>query len=178
MEYNKKEELLNKIRGFKKNNTDIQSDLYNKGLEDALKYTKNFFNKELVPEVPQCVIDWYEDNKDDLDDNLCNFIIGWDYHKSSNFKDWFNANNNVFQTIVNMHQFGYKVKDEKKYLVKMVGLTNRLSYLNYDYMNDNWYFKDDYNGHTVKTHHTKKQLEDAGFGWVFKCEGIEVKEVM
>ena len=25
--------------------------------------------------------------------------------------------------------------------------------------------------------HTRKELEDAGFGWVFDCEGIEVKEV-
>ena len=24
---------------------------------------------------------------------------------------------------------------------------------------------------------TKKQLEQAGFGWVFDCEGIEVEEV-
>ena len=24
---------------------------------------------------------------------------------------------------------------------------------------------------------TKKELEDAGFGWVFDCEGIEIEEV-
>lgn len=28
-----------------------------------------------------------------------------------------------------------------------------------------------------KTKFTRKELEDAGFGWVFDCEGIEVKEV-
>ena len=28
-----------------------------------------------------------------------------------------------------------------------------------------------------RTEHTKKQLEEAGFDWVFDCEGIEVKEV-
>lgn len=25
--------------------------------------------------------------------------------------------------------------------------------------------------------HTRKELEEAGFGWVFDCEGIEIKEV-
>ena len=24
---------------------------------------------------------------------------------------------------------------------------------------------------------TRKQLEEAGFGWIFSCEGIEVEEV-
>lgn len=25
--------------------------------------------------------------------------------------------------------------------------------------------------------YTRKELEDAGFGWVFDCEGVEVQEV-
>ena len=28
-----------------------------------------------------------------------------------------------------------------------------------------------------RTEHTRKELEDAGFGWVFDCDGIEVEEV-
>lgn len=28
-----------------------------------------------------------------------------------------------------------------------------------------------------QTHHTRKELEDANFGWVFSCEGIEIEEV-
>ena len=28
-----------------------------------------------------------------------------------------------------------------------------------------------------RTEHTKKQLEEAGFGWVFDCPGIEIEEV-
>ena len=28
-----------------------------------------------------------------------------------------------------------------------------------------------------RTEHTKKQLEEADFGWVFDCPGIEVEEV-
>ena len=28
-----------------------------------------------------------------------------------------------------------------------------------------------------RTEHTKKQLEEANFGWVFNCPGIDVEEV-
>lgn len=28
-----------------------------------------------------------------------------------------------------------------------------------------------------RTKHTRKELEEAGFGWVFDCEGIEIEEV-
>ena len=31
--------------------------------------------------------------------------------------------------------------------------------------------------HPFRTKFTRKQLEDAGFGWVFDCPGVEVKEV-
>lgn len=28
-----------------------------------------------------------------------------------------------------------------------------------------------------RARHTRKELEEAGFGWVFSCEGIEIEEV-
>lgn len=28
-----------------------------------------------------------------------------------------------------------------------------------------------------RAHHTRKELEEADFGWVFDCEGVEVEEV-
>ena len=32
-------------------------------------------------------------------------------------------------------------------------------------------------GKSIVIKHTRKQLEEAGFGWVFDCEGMEVEEV-
>ena len=29
----------------------------------------------------------------------------------------------------------------------------------------------------LRTKFTRKELEDAGFGWVFKCKGVKVEEV-
>ena len=128
-------------------------------------------------EVPQCVADWYEENKDNLDYNLWNFIVDWDEQEPSEFKQWIDESKKAFKTIVNMHQFGYKIKEEKKYLVKMVGLADSLSYLNYSSIGDEWSFNDEFNGSVVGTHHTKKQLEKAGFSNVFDNPMFEVKEV-
>ena len=72
---------------------------------------------------------------------------------------------------------GYKTEKEKRYIVKMKGLNEDNSYLNYDSIDDEWYFTNAENGPAVGTHHTRKQLEEAGFGWVFDCEGVEVEEV-
>lgn len=70
-----------------------------------------------------------------------------------------------------------KERKEKRFIVKMKGLNEDSSYLNYDSIDDEWYFTDDENGPAVGTHHTRKQLEEAGFGWVFDCEGIDIEEV-
>lgn len=175
MEYNKKGQLLDKIGGLELVNPDGYGAKYNKGVRDAKARVVSFFNKELVPEVPQHVADWYEDNKNNLDKNIYDCIVGWGIH-SSDEREWMRENI-PFQTLVNMHQFGYKVKEDKKYTVKMVGLSNNLSYLNYDSIDDEWYFNDADNGHAVGTYHTKKKLEDAGFSNVFDNPMFEVKEV-
>nr|DAQ77070.1 MAG TPA: Protein of unknown function (DUF1642) [Caudoviricetes sp.] len=69
-------------------------------------------------------------------------------------------------------------RKEKRYIVKMKGLNEDSSYLNYDSIDDEWYFTDAGNGPAVGTHHTRKQLEEAGFGWMFDCKGLEVDEVV
>lgn len=68
-------------------------------------------------------------------------------------------------------------RKEKRYIVKMKGSNEDSSYLNYDSIDDEWYFTDAENGPSVGTHHTRKQLEEAGFGWMFDCKGLEVEEV-
>lgn len=179
MEYNKKEQLLDKVSGLKYMNPSGQGGFYhNKALDTACVHIKEFFDSEFVPEVPQYVANLYEINKFDLEYNIWSYIFDWKDQSDTSFKIWMNnAGNNPIQTLINMHQFGYKVKEDKKYIVKMVGLFNNLGYLNYDSMDDEWYFNDADNGLAVRTHHTKKQLEDAGFSNVFDNPMFEVKEV-
>lgn len=127
-------------------------------------------------EVPQCVADWYEENKDNLDYNLWNFIMDWDEQGPSGFKQWIDENKEAFKTIVNMHQFGYKVKKEKKYLVKMKGVVHGTKVLKHNLNSDTWYMGILQESIGLKMFHTKEELEDAGFSGVFDNPMFEVKE--
>lgn len=127
--------------------------------------------------VKQFVADWYEENKHDLEYNLWNYIMDWDEIEDDEFKNWFNNSKESFQTIINMHQFGYTIDKEKRYLVKMKGVTDQTRTLKHNIDIETWYFGNPNNYEDVNAHHTRKELEEAGFGWVFSCEGVEVEEV-
>ena len=127
--------------------------------------------------VPQFVADWYEENKDSFDYNLWEYLTDWEEQEPSDFKNWINDEYNTFKTLVNMHQFGYEVEQEKRYLVKVIGVGKFYECLNFDTTDKNWKFFDCDNTEKYRTHHTRKELEEAGFGWVFDCEGMEVDEV-
>lgn len=127
--------------------------------------------------VKQFVADWYEENKHDLEYNLWNYIMDWDEIEDDEFKNWFNNSKESFQTIINMHQFGYTIDKEKRYLVKMKGVTDQTRTLKRNIDMETWYFGNPNNYEDVNAHHTRKELEEAGFGWIFSCEGIEVEEV-
>ena len=72
---------------------------------------------------------------------------------------------------------GYEVEKEKRYLVKIIGITNYNSYLNYHKGENKWTIESRIEIDAIRTEHTRKQLEEAGFGWVFDCDGIEIEEV-
>ena len=127
------------------------------------------------PVVKQFVADWYEENKDSFDYNLWEYLTDWEKQEPSDFKNWINDENNIFQTLVNMHQFGYKVEKEKRYLVKMKGLSENDCYLRLGRNTNLWWFGMKYNDGSAE--HTRKDLEQAGFGWVFDCPGVEIEEV-
>lgn len=125
--------------------------------------------------VPQFVADWYEENKDDFEGNLyrCTHNIPSTFGgaKLNEFERWFLiASTKSFQTLVNMHQFGYEVEEEKRYTVVMKATKQPLYY---NAMDKKLFFS--MGG--LATKFTRKQLEEAGLGWVFDCEGIEVEEV-
>ena len=71
--------------------------------------------------VKQIVADWYEENKDAFEANLyrCAYNIPsvFESAKLNEFERWFlTPGTKPFQTLVNMHQFGYEV-EETKYVV-------------------------------------------------------------
>ena len=131
--------------------------------------------------VPQFVADWYEENKDCFEGNLYRFSYNspstFDGAKLNEFERWFlTAGTKPFQTLVNMHQFGYEVKKEPKYHISMPKARNHKNHAQFLCEKDGkifwcgeWY--------PFRTKFTRKQLEEANFGWVFDCPGIKIEEV-
>ncbi|MGH2275593.1 DUF1642 domain-containing protein [Streptococcus uberis] len=74
------------------------------------------------PVVPQFVADWYEENKDKFEEELCYQI--WLIRESgaeTDFEYWLTETENPIKTLINMHQFGYTVEKEKLYTVEILG---------------------------------------------------------
>lgn len=131
------------------------------------------------PVVPQYVADWYEEHKNRLDYYLWEYLVDWNYQKPCNFKDWMARDGKAEPviTLVNMHQFGYEVEKEPRYTVRVKGINGYTTHLNQDVDNLNWFFASNEKLGGFRTEHTRKELEANGFGWVFDCPGVEVKEV-
>lgn len=143
-------------------------------LKDADKIRREL-NK---PVVPQFVADWYEKYKNSLEFNIFDYVYQFDKEEESDLKNWFNdINTYPFQTLVNMHQFGYEVEKEKRYTVKFKNIQEHHSFLNFSIKTEKWLFSIPEGDTLYRTHHTRKELEDGMFGWVFDCPGIEIEEV-
>lgn len=133
------------------------------------------------PVVKQFVADWYEENKDDFETKLFNTIDlllrDLEDDELSEFEEWIiDKHTAPFQTLVNMHQFGYTVEKEKRYLVKMKNLRALFCYLAYIPDEGYWSLMAS-GGESIIIKHTRKELEEAGFGEVFNSPLFEVEEV-
>ena len=91
-------------------------------------------------------------------------------------REWLEDKNNQ-ETFARAWLDGYEVEKEKRYLVKVKGIVNALSFLSYHKNADIWTVTDKNNSDGHRAHHTRKELEDANFGWVFDCPGVEIEEV-
>lgn len=136
----------------------------------------SFFEK---PVVPQYVADWYEGHKDILNEAIWEYLVNWDEVVQNDFKRWMYKayENGAIITLVNMHRFGYEVEKETRYTVRIKGIGGYSKYLNRDTKTQKWLFASKTELERFRAHHTRKELESNGFGWVFSCEGVEVKGV-
>ena len=118
--------------------------------------------------VPPVVSVWYQINKDNLYKNIAYLCANWVKSTTDDtLFNWMSNTDNFIQILVNMHQFGYEVEEEKRYRVKLK-VTSQ--YLRKDESGTRFssFFISDF---------TRNDIEDLGFGWVFDCEGIEIEEV-
>ena len=114
------------------------------------------------PVVPQYIADFIEEQKK----HGLTLSYSIDASMSDGVAEWYWDNPELF---ARAWLDGYEVEKEKRYTVK---LKNTNDYLNQTEVGFHFYDNCRNNGKF-----TRKEIEDANFGWVFDCPGIEIEEV-
>ena len=141
--------------------------------DEVLKDLKQL-DEPQKPVVPQFVSDWIEECKND-DFHL----FGAMEDISSNQKKldyWFREDDNM-ELFARAWLDGYEVEEEKRYYVRLKGVVDNLRLLRHNSPTNTWTIGSEEQCFNVSRAHTRKELEEAGFGWVFDCPGIEIEEV-
>ncbi|CIO10500.1 DUF1642 domain-containing protein [Streptococcus pneumoniae] len=136
------------------------------------KDVKEIFERLGEPQpvkVPQFVADFIAEQKKlghtlsySIDASMSDIVAEWYWDNSELFAlAWLN---------------GYEVEKEKRYFVKIKGNIKE-NMLVYGEFLKRYFFTKGFSLDDVIYSHTRKQLEDANFGWVFDCEGIDIEEV-
>lgn len=124
--------------------------------------------------IPQFVADWIEVCKEHLTSSLY-LAMTPSFLKSNNqgieLTLWIKKNE---ETFARAWLDGYEVEKEKRYRIKLKNNSKEIDYLVNTERNGLRFYSTIY---TQSREHTRKELEDAGFGWVFDCPGVEVEEV-
>lgn len=124
--------------------------------------------------VPQFVADYIEFKKEN-DFHIYGAMRVIEDHYDKRVPEWFYEKN--VETFVRAWLDGYEVEKEKRYYVKAKKIADGCNYLNCRTSKNEWSFAGVSEPIDYRTRHTRKELEQAGFGWVFDCPGIEIEEV-
>nr|DAL17803.1 MAG TPA_asm: Protein of unknown function (DUF1642) [Caudoviricetes sp.] len=151
--------LIEKIEGLNK----LYGEKFYVALDDVLDLVKQLDEPQPV-KVPLFVADWIEEARKTCKD-VADFF-DFDFTNEEVGK-WF-MQERPFDLVARAWLDGYEVEEEKRYLVKIKATKH--------------YIAKDGTGKiffslAYKESFTKKELEEAGFGWVFDCPGIEIEEV-
>lgn len=161
-----KQELIERIEGLK---NIFGSKVEYIEIDAAIELVSKLDEPQKVT-IPKFVADFIAEQKK-LGHTLSYSI---DASMSDRVAEWYWDNSELFALA---WIFGYEVEKEKRYLVKVKGICGNHETLNYEKHSNEWLFSSSAENRTYKTKFTRKELEGAGFGWVFDCEGVEVEEV-
>ncbi|HGJ2135958.1 TPA: DUF1642 domain-containing protein [Streptococcus pneumoniae] len=125
--------------------------------------------------VPQCVHKYIQEAKE-YNWDLQDLMKSIDDEDSEDLQRWFYHECNQ-ETLARAWLDGYEVEEEKKFFVKIKCLSEEYKYLNYFKSCREWLFSEKEETKEYRIAHTRKELEEAGFGEVFNSPLFEVLEV-
>ena len=157
------QELIEQYREYENALFDIGAKL---ACQSFLKDLEKLDEPEKVT-IPQFVADWIKHCRG----------LGYSLyqsmelvHENAEIKKWFIFVDNQ-DLFARAWLDGYEIEEEKRYVVT---LKNRQPLIK-SQSGSILYFSQDITAGNYKV--TRKELGEAGFGWVFDCEGIEIEEV-
>ncbi|WP_311523215.1 DUF1642 domain-containing protein [uncultured Streptococcus sp.] len=120
--------------------------------------------KVQIPQFVAEIIEYYKGNNATLYDALR------EKNFNKQYNEWLMNEQDAYNKVARAWLDGYEVEEEKRYLVKIKAVDQYLVRVK----------DEDFLGFLqsrLRSNFTRKELEEAGFGWVFDCEGIEIEEV-
>ena len=164
-----KKELIERIANLDR----VYGEKYYVALEDVLDLVKQLDEPEKVV-IPQFVADWIK-----LSKSIGRSLFGAMrvFEKDDDVKKWLQWSENQ-ELFARAWLDGYEVEEEKRFLVRFKGLNRRYIILKYDKYDKTWFLGGELEFDFYKKYHTRQELEEDGFGWVFDCEGIEIEEII
>lgn len=163
-----KQELINKFREIGIYSLNIfGTEIKGIPTESAICLIEQLDEPEKV-KVPQCVHKYIQEAKEykwDLQDLMKSI----DDEDSEELQRWFYHECNQ-ETLARAWLDGYEIEKEKRYFVKITAAEQYLVRVE----DENFL---GFLQSRLKSKFTRKELEEANFGWVFDCPGVEVEEV-
>ena len=158
-----KQELIEKYKELEAGSFDIAAivvcQLVLKDLEQL-----DELEKVQIPQFVAEIIEYYKGKNATLYDALR------EKNFNKQYNEWLMNEQDAYNKVARAWLDGYEVEEEKRYLVKIKAVDQYLVRVK----------DEDFLGFLqsrLRSHFTRKELEEAGFGWVFDCEGIEIEEV-
>ena len=125
--------------------------------------------KVKVPQFVAKIIEYYKRHNATLYDALR------EKNFNKQYNEWLMNEQDAYNKVARAWLDGYEVEKEKRYRIKIKGEIKE-NLLVYGLGIERYFFARTYDS-SKRGEHTRKELEEAGFGWVFDCEGVEVEEV-
>lgn len=147
-------------------------------IDDIISDLKRLDEPQKV-KIPQTVADWIDACKENSAIGLYiamnpDFLKQW--NKSDELISWSRKTSNQ-ELFARAWLDGYEVEKEKRYKVVMPNVASSGGVLTRIKHDDSWIWIDTLGTIVEGRTHTRKELEQAGFSWVFDCPGIDIEEV-
>ena len=143
---------------------------------DDVKELIEQINEPEKPVVPQFVAEHIEYHKNI--NSLMGDIFNRHFIDDKRVEVWLREALNAYDNLGKAWLFGYEVEKEPIYVIKSKNTTNKYGAqqrLCHSSEKGNYFWCGEFS--KFKHKFTHEELEQAGFGWVFDCDGVEVREI-